>query len=146
MRAEVVVTPDAAVPPLDVSLTERGRWVVAEVAGELDFGSCPMLRAALETVLTTQPRPHVAVDLSGLDFCDSSGLGCLVATWKLARGRRGALVVLNPDVHLRRLLAVTGLDQVLPVVACLQMDGEPGDDDGGREPPLAEGSRDLAGA
>ncbi len=105
-----------APPPLRVSAAPAGGWTVVTVTGELDHVTCPELTARLNAVICDGRRPQVAVDLSGLEFCDSSGLRSLIMAWNRARGRAGDLVlVLPPDARLRTRLRQTGLDTVLPV-------------------------------
>ena len=99
----------APAPPLRVSAESRGGWMVVVVAGEVDYQTCPELTAALEPVLEGQQRPRVAIDLSGLGFCDSSGLRCLVAAWKRVRGRDGQFLLLRPPGAFRRRIELAGL-------------------------------------
>jgi anti-sigma B factor antagonist len=62
--------------------TDSDRWTVF-VSGELDLESGPLLREHLAGVLARCPDSLV-VDLTGCTFCDSSGLGALVATRRRA--------------------------------------------------------------
>lgn len=55
-------------------------------------------------------RQHVAVDLSGVRFIDSTGLTALVRTYKSLKQAGGTLLLLSPSPPVLRLLAVTGLD------------------------------------
>ena len=81
--------------------------------GELDLYTGPLLR---DEVLATieDGADRIAVDLLGVGFIDSTGLGVLVACLKRVRERDGQLVLIAPESSpLRRLLALTGLEQVL---------------------------------
>ncbi|KAB2347229.1 STAS domain-containing protein [Actinomadura rudentiformis] len=46
-----------------------------------------------------QTPPLVAVDLSGLEFCDSSGLNALVRAWKQISTANGRLILLRPGAR-----------------------------------------------
>jgi len=120
--------PGAAVSPLGLEVTRRGPWAVIRLSGELDYASCPGLRAHLGMVLGAVPRPQVAVDVSGLEFCDSAGLGCFVWAHQRARQRGGTLMLAGPDAWLARLFHITGLNQVLRISGALPdgADGVPG--------------------
>jgi anti-sigma B factor antagonist len=59
--------------------------------------------------------PSVVIDLGGVKFCDSSGLGALVAIWKAIRVDGGKLVLARPQDRLRALLARTRLDTRITV-------------------------------
>lgn len=92
---------------------ERGIAVV-EVTGEMDYCNAAQLSGVAADVLGSGHR-ELVVDLRGLAFMDSSGLGALIAAWKGARARNGALhLVCDRDVVLR-MLRVTGMAAVFDV-------------------------------
>ena len=62
----------------------NGHWVVA-LRGELDLANAPSVAAHLPAAVTTY-GPRAIVDLAGLEYIDSSGLGVLVRLLKCARG------------------------------------------------------------
>lgn len=97
---------------LAVLVAEADAWTVVTVAGELDIATAPQLEQRLDLVLDAAARPSVALEVSGLGFCDSSGLGLLVRLWKRLQRDEGRLMVLHPPVHLRTLLKRTGLDRM----------------------------------
>jgi anti-anti-sigma factor len=81
--------------------------------GELDLAGVPALRACL----AERHEGNVVVDCSGLTFIDCAGLGALVGAHQ-DRARAGAqLTVLAPSHCLRRLLELTGADELLTVQA-----------------------------
>jgi anti-anti-sigma factor len=90
------------------------RSAVVTLQGELDVYTVSTVRATLDELLVDGASP-VVVDLTGLTFMDSSGLGTLVAAHKKARVLRSALAVVCADGVVLRLLSVTGLIRVLHV-------------------------------
>ncbi len=87
--------------------TEAGRSVV-RVEGDLDLETGPPLRDHLATILSRSS--DVVVDLTAVSFCDSSGLGALVAGRRRAflLGKRVSLrIAEHGRVH--RLLELSGL-------------------------------------
>ena len=80
---------------------------------EIDISNAGQLRAALPEPAVDGPA-IVVVDMSTTQFCDSAGLHVLVRAHKraLAVGGELRLVVTSPTVL--RLLAVTGIDTVIP--------------------------------
>ncbi len=103
-------------PSLTVTVERKMPWVVVRLSGELDLRSHPGLADDLHSLLNETDPPRICVDLNGLQFCDSSGLACLVMTWKVARERGGSLVLLRPVEEAARLLSLLGLTAVVPVV------------------------------
>ena len=101
---------------LDLKLDAAGNDVIVWAADTLDLYTAPRLRESLLEVLTGRNEPFMLVlDVSGIEFVDSSGLGVLVAVLKRLRFLGGDLVVRDPSPRLRRLLEVTNLDRVFTV-------------------------------
>lgn len=84
------------------------------LAGELDLDTAPSLLGAVVEQLGAGAQ-EVVVDLTRVDFIDSSGLGMLVGCWRRAREVGARLVVANPKPDVRMALEITGLDQILPI-------------------------------
>jgi len=98
----------------DLVTTDVDSWSVVAVTGELDMATAPRLRQEVHR-LTGQGRSRVVVDLAGVEFLDSTGLGVLVGILKRVRSHGGALRLVAPPEQVRRLLALTRLDQILDV-------------------------------
>jgi anti-anti-sigma factor len=85
---------------------------VLRLAGELDLYNADELRAGLDEAIACS-RGRVVVDLSEVEFLDSTALGVLIE----ARSRLGQarLTLAAPQLEIRRTLQVSGLDRQLPV-------------------------------
>ena len=77
------------------------------VAGELDVATVPAIRRALEAFAGRA----VTLDLAGLTFMDSTGIKALLSTRKAGTDVR----IVNPSIHIRLLLELTGLTNELGV-------------------------------
>src|SRR5689334_2532919 len=91
---------------------------VVAAPGEIDLTSADDLRTAL---VEAAARGHgtFVVDMSLTRFCDSSGLHALVAAHRRARAEGGEVLLVVPDAAVLRVLAITGMDQVIPNFASL---------------------------
>ena len=101
-------------PELSIRHTVVDERLVVSVAGDLDLGSAPELES---TVASLAPFGHpVVIDLSGVDFIDSSGVRSLLAVNQLVTGGGGVPVTLTgSSSSTRRLIELTGIDQVFTV-------------------------------
>ncbi|MFI5493849.1 STAS domain-containing protein [Actinoplanes sp. NPDC051859] len=88
--------------------------VVVTVRGNLDVDTAPVLRTTLDQVLDG-PLPRVVVDLSGVEFCDSTGLSAFVVGHRRAAALGGWLRLAAPGEWLHGLLRTVGLVPVLDV-------------------------------
>ena len=92
----------------------EGRWSVLEVGGEIDLATAPQLREAVLDLI--QNGSHlVVVDLRGVEFMDSTGLGVLVGALKRLREQEGDLALVCTEGPVLKILALTGLDRVFPI-------------------------------
>jgi anti-anti-sigma factor len=97
--------------------TADGIRVIA-VYGELDMVSSPRMREALRDAASGATRPLV-VDLTDCRFIDSTGLATLLRGVRAASGRRSRAALVSPGGEVRRLLALTAIDQTVPVFASI---------------------------
>jgi anti-sigma B factor antagonist len=95
---------------LSVSRPAADECTIA-VGGELDLYSCPELKKAIRAVpddVTT-----LTLDLTGISFVDSAGLGILVTAAKKISPSRVTLLV--DDHNVLKVLTITGLDRLFEI-------------------------------
>jgi anti-sigma B factor antagonist len=100
---------------LKVTTRSQGDHTVISVTGEIDLYTAPKLQSELMTALGANPV-HLIVDMSGVDFCDSTGINVLLAAHRQARERGGELQLAGPGSATRKVLQVTGLESVFTVL------------------------------
>ena len=86
------------------------------VRGEIDIATSDELRSAL-LALSDQGARQVTVDLSDLDFIDSTGLGALIRVLKHYRELGGDLKLASPTRPVRKVLEITSLDKLFQIVS-----------------------------
>lgn len=103
---------------MDVSLrlSELGPWTVARLDGDVDIATAPKVREQLIALLTDR-SPFVVVDLDGVGFLDSTGLGVIVGVLKRARTLGGDLRLVCSQPTVRRVFEITALDRTMPLAA-----------------------------
>jgi anti-anti-sigma factor len=103
-----------------VTGTEHDEWVVLRVSGEMDLMTAPELRRRVHDAVAAGHR-SVVVDLSGVFFCDSSGVGVLIAARRLLRSCGGRLRLVLPAAgaedgsHVNRVLGALGVRRLFEV-------------------------------
>lgn len=84
------------------------------VRGDVDIAVVEGLLAEAERSMHAN-RPRLEVDLEGVTFIDSSGLGALVQIQRNASARGISVVLTRPTAATRRLLELSGLDHVFTI-------------------------------
>lgn len=98
--------------PFRVDTDAAGGARTLNVVGELDQGTAPKLRGAIDDVLDHGSEP-VIVNLSDCGFIDSTGLSLLVEAKRRLAEEERRLVVCCADQDVRRLLELTGIDRAV---------------------------------
>ncbi|MDQ0991485.1 anti-sigma B factor antagonist [Streptomyces sp. V3I7] len=115
-----------------VTSVERSGWAVLRVSGELDLMTSPTLRQRVHDAVA-EGQHSLVLDLDAVFFCDSSGVGVLIATRRLMRSCRGRLRLILPargadgtearqseadsggSSHVNRVLAALGVRRLFDV-------------------------------
>ena len=105
---------------LRLESTEQAGWAVLEVHGEAQVATAPRLREHLLRVVNDDNH-RIVVDLLGVDFIDSTGLGVLIGARKRVRSHDGELRLVVADSRILKVFAITGLDQIFPISPTLDL-------------------------
>ena len=85
--------------------------------GEIDLYTAPRLQSELaEVIAHAAPAPRIVVDMSGVEFCDSTGMNILLSCLRQVRERGGELELAAPRPAVMKILQVTALDSVFTIV------------------------------
>ena len=103
------------ISPFEVTVEERGGTVHVKLQGELDISTAGPLEDNLQRVEADGPSLLV-VDLSRLDFMDSTGLRLLISADQRARAEGRRFVLVRGNDIVQRVLRLTGLDERLEIV------------------------------
>lgn len=92
---------------------------VFELTGSLDIATSPTVRAALISA-SERGNHQIIVDLTKVDFLDSTGLGALIGGQRRAREFDGEVRLVAKEGQILRLLRITGLLKVFAVYPTLE--------------------------
>lgn len=101
---------------MNVSIKEReesGGITTLEVAGEIDAFTSPQLKEKLMPLC--QDSRVVYLDLTQVDYIDSTGLGVLIGAYKSLRAASGRFVIRGVSPRLERLFRITGLNEIIEI-------------------------------
>ncbi len=106
---------------MDLTLTtrEQGATTIVSVGGEIDVYTAPKLREKV-TELVSGGAYHLVIDLEGVEFLDSTGLGVLVGGLKQVRAHDGTLRLVCAQERLLKIFRITGLAKVFEICSSLE--------------------------
>ncbi len=99
---------------ISVSRTKSGDVPIVAVSGEVDVYSAPALKDSITELLQAGTNSLI-VDLSGVAFLDSTGLGALVEARAATSEAGGSLPLVCSQERILKLFTITGLDSVFTI-------------------------------
>jgi len=99
---------------MNINVTSQGDIHVLELSGELDYHSSPELREKL-TELTAKQAPKILVNLSGVDYMDSSGIATFVEAFQKTKRYQGRLILAALTATVRGVFEIAKLDSIFEI-------------------------------
>jgi stage II sporulation protein AA (anti-sigma F factor antagonist) len=99
-----------------VACQKNGDILNVIIEGDIDHHSAKFIRETIDREIFLA-RPHVMIlELSQVDFMDSSGLGLILGRYTRMREVGGMLKLSNPTPQTVKILALAGVDKLIPVI------------------------------
>lgn len=86
------------------------------LCGELDEHSALHTRLKLDEAFSNGSFRQIIIDLSELDFMDSTGIGVLIGRYKKMKTRNIPIFIANPSTHAEKIFKMTGLYDIMPKI------------------------------
>lgn len=101
---------------LEFHRTSRNPWTILSLSGDLDMAGAPWLRQEV-VQLVAAGDTNLVIDLTAVDFVDSTGLGAVIGALRRVRSHDGELVLVCPETRLQRVFELCDLDRVFELHA-----------------------------
>ncbi|KKL84962.1 hypothetical protein LCGC14_1959510 [marine sediment metagenome] len=99
---------------IKIDVKEAKGIPVIEVHGEVDVYTAPKLKSRILD-LTDSQKYDLIIDLNGVEFMDSSGLGVLVGALKRVAPHKGSITLVLNRPNILKIFKITGLDKVFKI-------------------------------
>lgn len=86
------------------------------LCGELDEHSANYTRITLDEMFDKPNFKKIVIDLSELDFMDSTGIGVLIGRYKKMKDKDIPIFIANPSSHAEKIFNMTGLYTLMPKI------------------------------
>lgn len=98
---------------MQIKTQRDGETLSVLLTGELDHHSAAPLRVELDALLSDRSIHRLVLDLSGVSFMDSSGLGVVLGRYKLLKERGGSMRIRGASRPVGRILKMAGVYALL---------------------------------
>ena len=86
------------------------------LCGELDESTAIHARDKMDELFNGNGFSQIIIDLSELDFMDSTGIGVLIGRYKKMKIRNIPIFICNPSKHAEKIFKMTGLYEIMPKI------------------------------
>ncbi|MBQ8749855.1 MAG: STAS domain-containing protein [Clostridia bacterium] len=86
------------------------------LSGELDEHTANFVRDEIDRLVGAKKVKQVIIDLSELEFMDSTGVGVMIGRYKKFKEKGVPVFISNPSTHAERIFKITGLYDITPKI------------------------------
>lgn len=101
---------------MDIKSKVYNNTLYVVLKGELDEYSAPHAKICLEKAFGGRDFTQIIIDLSGLEFMDSTGIGVLIGRYKQMKNRNVPIFICNPSKQAEKIFKMTGLYEIMPKI------------------------------
>ncbi len=96
---------------------KRDRQILTVVLrGELDHHAVSKVKESIDMQLVQTPVKQLILDMSGVTFMDSSGIGLIVGRYNRIKILGGRMKIINPNASLSKILKMSGIGKLMEIV------------------------------
>ena len=102
---------------MDLTYELRGNILHIYLSGEIDHHNAKSVRTSVDALIDEVCPGILCLDLSGITFCDSSGLGLVMGRIRKMDAAGGRVIVSRPSASVSRILSLAGMDRLIKIEA-----------------------------
>ena len=92
-----------------------GGLLAVRILGEIDHHRALSLRQGIDALISEARPERLILDLSRVDFMDSSGLGLIMGRYALIKRYGGRMAVLDPSPAVQKMMNLAGMERMVPI-------------------------------
>ena len=94
----------------------NGTVLRIKLRGEIDHHSAAAVRSAMDDMIRSRRPSELVIDMSAVDFMDSSGLGLIMGRFNTMKAMGGTLTVADPNEGIEKIMNLAGLERIVKIV------------------------------
>lgn len=99
----------------NVTLKKTDEKMTASIFGDIDHHNAFSIRSKIDTALLVEKPGTLTLNLAGVSFMDSSGLGLILGRLNKAEEVGCVLTIENPSPQIRKILDLAGIDRLIAI-------------------------------
>ncbi len=106
---------------MNLSVEKYKNNLLVELKGELDHHSTENARKKIDQEYSNHKIKNIILDLRGLTFMDSSGIGLVMGRYKNCIEENGKVVIVNDNNYVDKILKMSGLLKIINVYSSIEL-------------------------
>lgn len=98
---------------MKISLSTRDKTLIVNFNGELDHHSAEEMRKEIDKIYFEKRMKNIILDLTSLNFMDSSGIGLIMGRYKNVSDNGGKLYLINVSQRVEKILKMSGILKIV---------------------------------
>ncbi len=86
-----------------------------KIKGDIDHHSVKRIREAIDKKILSYKPITIYLELGGVDFMDSSGLGLILGRYALAKDIGARLILMRPTRRIKKILMLAGIERIMDI-------------------------------
>ncbi len=99
-----------------VTYEVRDGTLIVHISGEIDHHSAVAVRTGIDERILSERPERVLLELSAVDFMDSSGLGLIMGRFALQKKCGGTLAILDPSTAVMKMVQLAGMERMVSIL------------------------------
>lgn len=100
---------------MQVIFEVRDKNLIVRFNGELDHHSAEDIRKKIDEEYRRKMLKNIVLDLKGINFMDSSGIGLIMGRYKSTNGNNGKLALINVNPRMEKILTMSGIMKLVKI-------------------------------
>ncbi len=100
---------------MEIRTEKQKDCLIAYIFGEIDHHNAKYARERIDKLIDEEQPTAFCLDLSGVGFCDSSGLGLVMGRMRKCLSVGCTITILNPSPAAMKILEIAGMDKILKI-------------------------------
>lgn len=102
---------------MEIKSAVNKNTLIISLAGELDECTANYTRATMDELISENKFNKLVIDMSKLEFMDSTGIGVLIGRYKKLKSKNIFMYVINPSYHIEKIFKMSGLYEIIPKIS-----------------------------
>lgn len=99
----------------NIEITYENHIMTAKILGDIDHHSARSVREKIDALIFSKRPSMVVLDLSAVEFMDSSGLGLILGRYTNAQEAGAEFLIYKPTRRVRKILELAGIERIIQI-------------------------------